>query len=142
MGTQKPSFSHSVSWVSKLYSPQNNMHMMKMQGGEHLQLSRLGLINLSDSQSLFMKTEDTIPSHVVGKMKQDTMESTRIMPKPTDCQQIKFSSSFLSVVPFPLIHQPCHSLTMAPSAGQDRECCLCRKETQTQNSSIYSCKQD
>lgn len=134
MGAQKPSFSPSVSWVSKLYSPQEQHAHDESAGGGggqggHLQLSRLGLINLSDSRFLFMKTEGMITSHVVGKMKRDTLESTRIVPKPTDCQPIKFSSSFLSVVPFSLIHQPCHSLRLPPSAGQDRECCLCRKET-------------
>lgn len=69
MGAQKPSFSPSVSWVSKLYSPQEQHAHDESAGGEHLQLSRLGLINLSDSRFLFMKTEGMVTSRVVGKMK-------------------------------------------------------------------------
>lgn len=45
-------------------------------GGGVVELSRVGLINLSDSHFLFMKTGDMMASHVAGRIKRDTMEST------------------------------------------------------------------
>lgn len=49
---------------------------------------------------------------------------------PSDCQQIKVSSSFFPpVFPFPPFHHQHHALTMSASTGQVSEFHPCRKET-------------